>query len=160
MNVSRMRLFVVACLMLLLSIMPLPMPLGLCRPLWIMSFVLYLQFTLPKRCRVSLLLLLGLSLDALGAGLIGQQAFALLLTAWVASKRAQRFRLFSILQQILGVGVLGLIYTVSLAFIERILGYTVSVGSIIFPVVMTMLIWPWLEYFGDRLFFRRRLKTA
>jgi rod shape-determining protein MreD len=161
MMVSRMRLFLVACLALLLSIISLSAPWSFFRPLWVLAFVLYVQVTLPnRRFRVSLVLLLGLSLDALGAGLMGQQAFALLLTVWVVSKRAQRFRLFPISQQMVGVGVFCLLYELTFAVTEWFMGYSVSLWAIVPPVMMTVLMWPWLLYAGDRLFFTRSPKAT
>ena len=161
MMVSRMRLFLVACLALLFSIISLSAPWSFFRPLWVLAFVLYVQVTLPNRqFRVGLILLLGLSLDALGAGLMGQQAFALLLTSWVVSKRAQRFRLFSIPQQMMGVGIFCLLYELGFSVTEWFMGYGVSVWAILPPVVMTVLMWPWLLYAGDRLFFKRLPKPA
>ncbi len=161
MKVSRMRLFLVACLALLLSIISLPAPWSYLRPLWVLAFVLYVQVTLPdKRCRVSLVLLLGLSVDALGAGVIGQHAFALLLTAWVVSKRTQRFRLFTIAQQMVSVGVFCLLYELSFILTEWCLGYPVSLWASLPPVGMTVLLWPWMLYAGDRLFFTRLPKPV
>jgi rod shape-determining protein MreD len=161
MMVSRMRLFLVACFALLLSIISLSAPWSFFRPLWVLAFVLYVQVTLPnRRFRVGLIFLLGLSLDALGAGLMGQQAFALLLTTWVVSKRAQRFRLFSISQQMVGIGIFCFLYELAFAVTEWFMGYSVSLWAILPPVVMTVLMWPWLLYAGDRVFFKRALKTT
>ncbi|MCH9756706.1 MAG: rod shape-determining protein MreD [Gammaproteobacteria bacterium] len=150
---SRWRLSLVAAIMLLLSIMPFGAVLSLFRPFWVLLFVLYLQYTLPKQCNVLFILFFGLLLDALSAGVIGQHAFALLLTAWVSLKRSQRFRLLWMSQQLFGIAVLALLYQLALLSIQFILGYPVSVLGVLLPIVMTALCWPWMQYLGDRIFF-------
>jgi len=159
MNVSHMRLFLGSCFVLILSIMPLPEPLGFCRPLWVLTFVLYLQWSVPKGCRVIFVMLLGLALDALGAGLMGQQAFALLLTVWIASRNAQRFRLLAIGHQMLGLGIFCLIYQFVLFITGFFLGYHISFLSALFPIATTVLFWPWIQLLADRIFLTFSIKS-
>lgn len=159
MTVSRMRLFLGSCLMLILSIMPLPEPLGFCRPLWVLTFVLYLQWSVPKGCGIGFVMLLGLGLDALGAGLMGQHAFALLLTLWIASRNAQRFRLLAITHQMLGLGIFCSIYQVILLITEFSLGYHSSFLSTLLPMITTVLFWPWVQLLADRMFLTFSIKT-
>ncbi|MCH9763798.1 MAG: rod shape-determining protein MreD [Gammaproteobacteria bacterium] len=148
-----LRLSMVIGILYVLSIIPLGVPLVFFRPLWLLLFVIYLQCTAPKQMSVLFIMLLGLVLDALGAGALGQQAFALLLTAWVVSKRAQRFRLLLIPQQLFGVAIFSCLYQLILLLIQLVLGYPISIGGIFLPVVMTVLCWPWMQYFCDRIFF-------
>jgi rod shape-determining protein MreD len=153
MRVSTLRLNAVAATMLLLTILPLPSPLIYFRPFWLLLFVIYLQCTVPKQCHVVLMILLGLILDALGAGALGVQAFALLLTIYIVSKRALRFRLFSMPQQLFGIAVFSCLYQVVLVLIQILWGYPVFIGAVLGPILMSILCWPWFQYLGDRLFF-------
>jgi rod shape-determining protein MreD len=153
MKVSTFRLSLMMSAMLLLSIIPLITPLSFFRPFWLLLFVIYLQCTVPKQCGVIFILSLGLILDALGAGALGQQAFALLLTAYFVSKRAQRFRLFPMSQQLFGIAIFCGLYQLILLLIQVMWGYPVSVFSVLCPIIMSILCWPWMQYFADRLFF-------
>jgi len=152
MTLSRTRLLFGACFMLVLSIIPLPEPWCFLRPLWVLIFVLYLQWSVPKGCSVSFVMLLGLSLDALGAGLMGQHAFALLLTVWIASRNAQRFRLLGIGHQMLGLGFFCLIYQLILLVISFFLGYHILFLPTLLPIITTVLFWPWIQLLADRIF--------
>ena len=160
MTVSKLRLGVTAATMLFLSILPLGEGLGLFRPFWLLLFFIYLQCTLPKQCGVLFILLLGLILDALGAGVLGEHAFALLLTIFMLSKRARRFRLFSMSQQLFGIATFSCLYQLILLLIQIVLAYPVSVWGTVLPVVTTVLCWPWLQYLGDRLFFGSLSRTS
>lgn len=159
MNVSRIRLLLVSCCVFILSIMPLPQPLDLFRPLWGLILVLYLQWSMPKGCSVGFVLLLGLGLDALDAGLMGQHAWALLITAWIASSNAQRFRLFTIGHQMLGLGMFCMIYQGLLLMTNVVLGYHSSLLGYFMPIVTTMLFWPWIQLIADRTFLTLSVKS-
>jgi rod shape-determining protein MreD len=121
--------------------------------------VLYLQWSIPKGCSVSFVLLIGLGLDALDAGLMGQHACALLITAWIASSSAQRFRLFTIGYQMLGLGIFCLIYQCILLVTGFVLGYQGSHLSSLLPIVTTVLLWPWIQLLADRMFLTLSIKS-
>lgn len=159
MIVSRMRLLLASCFMLILSIIPVPQPLELLRPLWVLMFVLYVQWSVPKGCSVGFVLLVGLGLDALGSGLMGQHAFALLLTVWIASSNAQRFRLLAIGHQMMGLGIFCLSYQVILLTTGFFLGYNTSLLSSLLPIVSTVLVWPWIQLLADRMFLTLSIKS-
>ncbi len=151
--VSKLRLSFMAGVILFLSILPLGIMLSTFRPFWLLLFVIYMQCTLPKQCGVPLILCLGLLLDTLSAGILGQQAFALLLVAFIVSKRAQRFRLFSMSQQLFGIAAFSLVYQLTLLLIQLLLAYPISLGGSVLPVLMSVLCWPWLQYLADRTLF-------
>lgn len=159
MTISWIRLLFTSCFILILSIMPLPQPLDLFRPLWGLTLVLYLQWSVPKGCSVGFVLLVGLALDALGAGLMGQHACALLITAWIASSNAQRFRLFTIGYQMLGLGMFCVVYQSILLITGFLLGYHVSLSSNILPMITTVLLWPWVQLVADRMFLTLSIKS-
>ena len=153
MNVPMSRLLFILTMMLLLSIVPLPSPLSFFRPLWLLLFIIYLQSTRHKLAPVWLVLLFGLLLDVLGSGILGLQAFALLLTTYIVSKRALRFRLFPMTQQLLGITAFCGIYQFVLGIMQYMWGYPSAFMSIFCPIIMSTLCWPWFQYFGDRLLF-------
>ncbi|MDF1827974.1 MAG: rod shape-determining protein MreD [Legionellaceae bacterium] len=159
MTVSRIRLVLASCCIFILSIMPLPQPLDMFRPLWGLMLVLYLQWSIPKGCSVGFVLLVGLGLDALDAGLMGQHACALLITAWIASSNAQRFRLFTIGYQMLGLSIFCFIYQCILLATSLVLGYHGSHLSSLLPIVTTVLFWPWIQLLADRIFLTLSIKS-
>ncbi len=157
---SKLRISVAVVVMLLLAIFPFAQPFHWFQPCGLLLLVIYLQCTLPKQLPVSLILLLGLSLDFLTAGILGQHAFALLSTAWVVSKRAQRFRLFSVPQQLFGIAAFSGLYQLILACTQCLLGYPVLIWSAFFSVLMSVLCWPFMQYVSDRFFFGGLPKRA
>ena len=157
--ISNIRIAWVVLGLLLLSIIPLDFPFKLLRPCWLLLLVIYLQCTSPKQCSVVLILLLGLFLDALSLGVLGQQAFVLLLTAFIVSKRTEHFRLFPMSQQLIGVATFSAIYQIILLSIQAIWGYPVLILGGVCSVMMTVLCWPWFQYLGDSLFFSPRLNN-
>lgn len=141
MKFSSIRLLSLMVLAFIFTIISLPEQLSIFRPLWVLLLMLYLQFMLPNVFHLSMVILFGLTLDALGASPMGQHAFALALVAWCASGRARRFKFFSMPQQIVWVFVLCLIYQLTLCLINYILGYPFSLWNLIIPISMSTLIW-------------------
>ncbi|MDF1677988.1 MAG: rod shape-determining protein MreD [Legionellaceae bacterium] len=158
--ISKLRVSLAVVVMLLLAIFPFAQPFYWFQPCGLLLLVIYLQCTLPKQLSVSLILLLGLSLDFLASGVLGQQAFALLATAWVVSKRAQRFRLFSVPQQLFGIAAFSGLYHLILMCIQLLLGYPVLIWSALFSVFISVLCWPFMQYVSDRFFFGGLPKRA
>lgn len=159
MTVSRTRLLFASCFILILSIIPIPQPFDMFRPLWVLTLVLYLQCSVAKGCNVVFVFLIGLCLDALGAGLMGQHALALLLSAWVASSNAQRFRLFTMGHQMLGLVFFCLVYQVTLFGTGLLLGYQAPLSFMLLPIFATVILWPWMQLLADRIFLTRSLKA-
>ena len=85
---------------LIFSIIPLPVKVGFYRPDLLLIVVLYIQCCLPKYFRVTWVFLLGVFLDVLYAGTLGQHALAIIITTWIANNRSLNFKHYSILQQI------------------------------------------------------------
>lgn len=124
-----------------LSIVPLPPSLNLIRPAWVLLCVLYLQTYMPAYFHVLMVLVLGLCLDALLSTPMGEHAFALLVTTWLMVGRTRRFRLFSIVQQMLIIGLACGCYQLILFIVDASFGHTSSVASIAGVVITSMLLW-------------------
>ena len=146
------RLFLAVTLVFMLSIMPLPSVLSLIRPLWVLVLMLYMQFSMPNGFRVGLLLLVGLTLDALCVSVMGQHAFALITTAWLATNWARRFNFFSIQQQLVLIALLCFVYQSILYLFDLVLGYHASLLIYVMPVITTTLLWPWVKLYAFRAF--------
>ena len=134
---------------LLLTILPLPAVIAGFRPPWILLFVLYLQFFMPHYFRVAWLFFLGLCLDMLLASVIGEHAFALLLTAFIASAKTRRFHFYSMAQQMGLVMLFCLIYQSVIVFIDAFLGYNNGLLYAVGSTLMSLLFWPWIKLLAD-----------
>ncbi len=83
----------------LLGIMPLPEWLEIWRPEWIALVVVYWVIALPHRIGLFTAWIVGFFVDVLEGSLLGLNAIALTLIAYVALSLYQRLRMFTPLQQ-------------------------------------------------------------
>lgn len=160
MNSLYLRLFVAMILALALTILPLPdLFVGL-RPPWVLMLILYLQLFLPDYFNIVILIIIGLILDVLLSTVIGEHAFALSLTTWIASTKARRFNFFSMGQQMALIGFFCLFYQLLILMIDAFLGYRLAFLMSIGSAVISMLLWPWIKLLADdtllaKAFYRR-----
>ena len=143
------RLLFVLLAALVLTIIPLPDAIASFRPPWVLLIVLYVQLFLPQYFRVTLVFLLGLSLDVLLSTTLGEHAFALLLTSSLAAGRSRRFIFFSIVQQMLLLAVFCLVYQLVLYLIDASFGYNITLSGASVAAFIGVLFWPWLRLFAD-----------
>ena len=136
-------------LTLSLTIIPIPDALAVFRPPWVLMFVLYVQFYMPRYFRVTWVFLLGLSLDVLLVSVFGEHAFALLLTSCLAASKTRRFSFFSIAQQMMLIALFCLAYQLIIVLIEASLGYQTQPLLAVGSVFITMIFWPWMKLLAD-----------
>lgn len=149
MNTLRLRLWVAFLAALTLSILPMPALFAEFRPPWMLLLVLYLEYFLPGKFKLTALLLVGLLLDVLLSTVIGEHSFALLLVTWIASNKSRRFQFFSIGQQICFVGFFCLLYQAVICFIDALLGFNYNVLLPLASAFSSMLLWPWIRLLAD-----------
>ena len=140
-----LRLVLALLLALMLTVLPLPELLAGFRPPWLLLLILYVQFFLPSYFNVTVVVALGLCLDVLLSTALGEHAFALIITTWIAAGKSRRFCFFSMIQQMLLLSVFCLIYESALYLIDAFLGYSNTPWTIIEASFMGMLFWPWLR---------------
>ena len=141
-----LRLMFALLVAFVLTILPLPVMMMGFRPPWILILVLYVQFFLPNYFNITLLLFLGLCLDVLLSTVIGEHAFALILTTWFASGKARRFNFFSMVQQMMVVALCCLVYQLIIFLIDAFLGYNTGLWMVIGTALLSMFFWPWVEW--------------
>lgn len=134
---------------LILSILPMPELISAFRPPWILLLVLYIEYFLPGKFKLTTLLLVGLLLDTLLSTVIGEHSFALLLVTWIASGKSRRFQFFSMVQQVFLVGFFCLLYQAVISFIDGLLGFNYSILMPFASALSSMFIWPWIRLLGD-----------
>lgn len=134
---------------MILTILPLPELLIGLRPPWVLLIVLYIQFYLPNYLNIVFLFLIGLCIDVLLASVIGEHAFTLVLTTWLASGKVRRFNFFPMGQQMALVCLFTLFYQLIILLIDAFLGYEYDLISTIGSALISMFIWPWLIILAD-----------
>jgi rod shape-determining protein MreD len=135
------RLAILLLIAFILTIMPMPAFMIGFRPPWVLLLVLFIQLYLPNYFNITVLFILGLCLDILLSTVIGEHVFALLFTNWIANKRERRFKFFSLVQQMLFVGLYCLVYLTIIYLIDSFLGYSSVLWQIWIAVIISMLIW-------------------
>lgn len=83
----------------ILGIVPLPNWLELWRPEWVALVLIYWVIALPHKVGLVSAWLIGFMIDVLEGTLLGLNAMALTLLAWIALSLYQRMRMFTPLQQ-------------------------------------------------------------
>lgn len=134
---------------LVLSILPMPELLTAFRPPWMLLLVLYIEYYLPGKFNLAILLLMGLMLDVLLSTVIGEHSFALLLVTWIASGKSRRFQFFSMVQQICLIGFFCLMYQAVISLTDGLLGFNYNLLMPLGSALTGMFIWPWIRLLGD-----------
>lgn len=128
----------------LLSQFPLPDSLAWWRPEWVAMIVIYWVMALPHRFGIGMAWLAGLALDVLKGSLLGMNALALTVVAFITLILHKRLRMFPIWQQAMMVLVLVGINQLVFRWIQSFSGESGQGLVILLPAVMSALIWPWV----------------
>jgi len=146
----RTSMVISALVALMLAIVPLPFPLDLLRPDFLVLVVFYWSILAPRVGGLGLAFVAGLALDLLHGIVLGQHAFALTLMAAWATQVRLRVRVFSLLQQSLTIFAFLTGYQFILFWIDGATGNPVTSLSRWFAPVVGALIWPALAGFLNR----------
>jgi rod shape-determining protein MreD len=142
--------FIFAVLLTLsLTIVPLPNMAAAFRPPWVLMFVLYVQFYMPRHFHITHVFLLGLALDALTVSVFGEHAFALILASCLAAGKVRRFHFFPVSQQMMFIALFCLTYQLVIVLIDAFLGHRSEVWFAVGTVLVTMTFWPWVKLLAD-----------
>lgn len=132
-------------LALLLSVMPVPSFMDTARPLWLAMFVTYWMLALPHRVGMIAAWFLGLAADVLYGSLLGQNALALSLIAFLVLTLQQRLRVAPLWNQSLVLLIIfGLAQLVQL-WLNVLVGNRPSTLLFLLPVPISALCWPWVS---------------
>jgi len=143
----------------ILTIMPMPSLINGFRPPWVLLLVLFIQLNLPNYFNITALFIFGLCLDILLSTVIGEHVFALLFSTWIANKRERRFKFFSLVQQMLFVGLYCLVYLTIIFLIDSFLGYSPVLWQIWIAVILSMMIWLLMQHLLSDLILVNNNKT-
>lgn len=149
MNDIRLKLLLAFIVALVFSILPMPQFVSAFRPPWILLLVLYIEYFIPGKFHITTLFLVGLVLDVLQSTVIGEHSLALLLVTWIASTRSRRFQFFSMMQQIILIGIFCFLYQAIITGSHALLDFNYSLITPFASALLSMFIWPWIRLLGD-----------
>jgi len=145
----KIRLFFLLLLACVLTILPLPHIIAGFKPPWVLLFILYVQFYLPQYFNISILLFVGVCLDVLLSTALGEHAFALILTTWLAASKVRRFNFFSILQQMMLVGLFCFVYQWTVFLMDAYMGHSNGLLMVVGAAFLGLLFWPFIRLLGE-----------
>lgn len=131
-------------LALIASIMPLPIGIDAFRPDWVLVVLIYWCLATPTKVNVITAWLFGFILDVLLGSTLGIHAGAMALSVFIVADNFQKIRNFSLWQQSLIVGVLSALYHLIVFWLQRFLSDAVFLPSYLYPVITSIIIWPWI----------------
>lgn len=129
---------------LFLTIMPLPEILQAFRPAWVPMVLIYWVMALPTRLGVGVGWLVGLLLDVATGTLLGQNAMALSLLAFLTLQLHQRLRVYPIGQQAMSILMLIALYQMLVVWVRGIIGFPPETWLYWMQSFSSMLAWPLL----------------
>ncbi len=125
---------------------PLPHVIEYGRPEWISLVLLYWAVALPNRIGLATAWSIGLLLDVLTGAILGRNALAMLLLAFLAHRLYQRLRMFPALQQALIVFLVVGLQLLLLHWIDSFHAVVSPPYFYLIPSLTSALFWP-LVYF-------------
>jgi rod shape-determining protein MreD len=141
---------------LVLQIMPMPGFVDLYRPDWVLLVLSYWTLALPHRVNVGIAFIVGLTLDILLGTSLGEHSFAMCLSIYVLAANYQRLRNYSVWQQAMVMGIMSAFYNLILFWLQHMLTDVYFLFTYMWPVLSSMLLWPWLFWLLRKL--RRQLR--
>jgi len=143
-NRSRLVIGITFLVALILAILPGPDWAEPFRPDWVGLVLIYWCMATPQRVGVGVGWTVGLILDVLYGSLLGQQALAKTLLAFLTLKLHLQMRMFPRWQQAVTVLVLVAINHLLVLWVKDLIVHTSVQWSYWTSSIVSMLIWPWL----------------
>ncbi|WP_166422619.1 rod shape-determining protein MreD [Paraglaciecola sp. 20A4] len=143
---------------LVLQIMPMPSIVEQYRPDWAFLVLGYWALAMPERVNVGVAFIVGLVLDLLLGTSIGVHSFAMSLSIFVLAANYQRLRNYSVWQQAIVIGILCALYNLVVFWLIHLLTDIYFMLTYMWPVVTSMVIWPWIFWLLRRV--RRQFRLS
>jgi len=131
---------------LLLSVAPMPPFMEILRPMWMGLLLAFWTLALPHRIGMTTAFLLGLAEDVLYGTLLGQNALILTLITFLVLSLSQRMRVFATWQQSLVILVIFGLAQLAQLWLSALTGNRQPTLALLFPALMSALLWPWVSY--------------
>lgn len=158
MQTNKSFIFVSILMGIILQIIPMPPPIDLYRPDWLLLILLYWSMALPNRVGVGVAAIAGMILDVLYGTALGVHSFALAIPVYLVSANYQRLRNYSMIQQAFMILVLSVMFHLTVYWLQYwITGIEFS-WIFIWPSLGSAIFWPWLFWLLRK--FRRNLRVT
>ena len=118
----------------------------------------YWALALPERVNVGVAFIVGLVLDLLLGTSIGVHSFAMSLSVFVLAANYQRLRNYSVWQQAIVIGILCALYNLVVFWLMHLLTDIYFMLTYMWPVITSMVIWPWIFWLLRRV--RRQFRLS
>ncbi|GAC24207.1 rod shape-determining protein MreD [Paraglaciecola mesophila KMM 241] len=138
--------------------MPMPAIVEQYRPDWVFLVLGYWALALPERVNVGVAFIVGLVLDILLGTSIGVHSFAMSLSVFVLAANYQRLRNYSVWQQAVVIGILCALYNLVVFWLMHLLTDIYFMLTYMWPVITSMVIWPWIFWLLRRV--RRQFRLS
>jgi len=129
---------------MILTSLPLPEGAIIYRPDWMALALIYWCMALPERIGIFTGWLLGLVLDVMYGSLLGQNAMALSIIAYLVYILHLRVRMFPLWQQSVMVFLLVILHLAISAWIRGIAGQFFVTWTYWMPALTSALVWPFI----------------
>lgn len=139
----------------MLSLIPLPDSVVIFRPMWVALFLAYWLLSLPHKVGMLTAWVLGILLDVLQGTLLGQNALALTLIAFLLMTLQQRMRMFPLWQQSMVLLVVFGLSQLVLLWLHALTGSRVSTLTFLMPALTSAALWPLVSFILHKI--QRRL---
>jgi rod shape-determining protein MreD len=143
---------------IVLQIVPMPPPMDLYRPDWLLLILLYWAMALPNRVNVGVAGIAGLILDILYGTALGVHSFALAVPVYLISANYQRLRNYSMVQQAFMIFMLSLLYHLIVYWLQYLITGIEFSWIFMWPSLASIFLWPWLFWLLRK--FRRNLQVT
>ncbi len=140
---------------LLLSLVKLPETLGVVRPAFLLLVLAYWTQVAPRYAGLFAAWGLGLLLDVIYAGMLGQHALALVVSVYAVMRMRSALRMSPLWQQCLMLMVVVVLYEFILFWMDGVAGRSADPWYRWVPVLTTPLFWPLLHLLVQSLQGRR-----
>lgn len=131
-------------LAMILTSLPLPESAVIYRPDWLALVLIYWCMALPDRIGIFTGWLLGLVLDVMYGSLLGQNAMAFSIIAYLVNILHLRVRMFPLWQQSVMVFLLVILHLAMSAWIRGIAGQFFVTWTYWMPALTSALVWPFI----------------
>lgn len=142
---------------IVLQIIPMPPPIDLYRPDWLLLILIYWAMALPNRVSLGTAAIAGMILDILYGTALGVHSFGLAVAVYLVSANYQRLRNYSMIQQAITVLVISMIYHLIVYWLQYWITGIEFNWIFLWPAMASMIIWPWLFWLLRK--FRRNLRV-
>lgn len=138
--------FIVVTFFIAFVLMVLPQPtwMAYAKPQWVFVVLLFWLMHAPRKIGPTVAWCIGLYMDLLMGTVLGEHALIYVVFTYVIQRFMRVVQAIPLWQQILGIGMAGVINMAVQVVFLRFNGVHVLSWAMLLPAVANMIVWPWL----------------